>query len=122
MSDSPNVIVVVLDTQRQDYLGCYGNDLIQTPNIDAFAARSTRFTEAFPETLATVNVRRTLFTGRRVYPSRNWRPLPWYMCQSPGWEPIGDDEDTLAENLYAAGYHTGFVADTIPYFSPGFNF
>ena len=122
MSDRPNVIVVVLDTQRQDYLGCYGNERIQTPNIDAFAARSTRFTEAFPETLATVNVRRALFTARRVYPSRNWRPLPWYLCQSPGWEPIRDDEDTLAENLYAAGYHTGFVADTIPYFSPGFNF
>jgi len=122
MTGRPNVIVVVLDTQRLDYLGCYGNERICTPNIDAFAARSTRFTEAYPETLATVNVRRALFTGRRVYPSRNWRPLPWYLCQSPGWEPIGNDEDTLAENLYANGYHTGFVTDTIPYFSPGFNF
>jgi len=117
-----NVVVVILDTQRQDYLCCYGNERIQTPHIDAFAGRCTRFTEAYPETLATINVRRALFTGRRVYPSRDWRPLPWYMCQSPGWEPIRDDEDTLAENLAAAGYHTGFVTDTIPYFSPGFNF
>jgi len=122
MESRPNVVVIVSDTLRTAYLGCYGNPDIRTPNIDAFARRSVRFTRAYPESLPTIPVRRALHTGRRVFPFRDYRPVKWDIVYLPGWQPIGNDEDTLAENLAEAGYQTGFVTDTLPYFAPGFNF
>ena len=44
-----NVIVVVADIVRPKFLGCYGNEWMQTPCIDQFAQESTRFTRAHPE-------------------------------------------------------------------------
>ncbi len=32
-----NVFFIIIDSLRQDHLGCYGNDWIRTPNLDAFA-------------------------------------------------------------------------------------
>ena len=123
MPDSrPNIVVVVSDTLRTAHLGCYGNRQIHTPNLDAFARRAVRFTRAYPESLPTIPMRRTLHTGRRAYPFRDYRPVKWDIVYLPGWQPIDNAEDTLAENLAGAGYQTGFVSDTLPYFAPGFNF
>ena len=123
MSDArPNIIVVVSDTLRTAFLGCYGNDDIHTPHIDAFAADAALFEHAYPESLPTIPVRRTLHTGRRAYPFQDYRPLKWDIVYLPGWQPMSNDEDTVAENLVDAGYHTGFVSDTLPYFAPGLNF
>jgi arylsulfatase A-like enzyme len=118
----PNIVVVVSDTLRAGHVGCYGSDRIQTPNLDAFAAESVRFARAYPESLPTIPVRRALHTGRRAYPFRDYRPVKWDIVYLPGWQAMDNEEDTLAENLAAAGYQTGFVTDTLPYFAPGFNF
>ena len=122
MARKPNVIVVMSDTLRTAELGCYGSVSVSTPNIDAFAGRSLRFTRAYPESLPTIPVRRAMHTGRRAYPFRNYRPVKWDIVYLPGWQAIDNDEDTLAENLVAEGYQTGFATDTLPYFAPGFNF
>jgi len=114
--------VIVSDTLRTAHLGCYGNSRIRTPNIDAFAERAMRFTRAYPESLPTIPVRRALHTGRRAYPFRDYRPVKWDIVYLPGWQAMDNAEDTLAENLADAGYQTGFVTDTLPYFAPGFNF
>ena len=63
-----NVIVIVADTWRFDYLGCYGNDWIQTPNMDCLAAESTVFENAYAEGCPTVPTRRELLTGRYTLP------------------------------------------------------
>ncbi|MCM8816598.1 MAG: sulfatase [Candidatus Omnitrophica bacterium] len=107
---------------RADYLGCYGNKHIYTPNLDAFARESIVFTNAHPESLPTIPVRRALHTGRRCYPFNNYKLLKWCPIKLPGWQPLDDNEDTLAENLVDAGYYTGFVSDTSAYFTPGMNF
>ena len=117
-----NVVLVMTDTLRTAYLGCYGNPTIRTPNIDRFCRTATRFTRAYPESLPTIPVRRAIHTGRRAYPFRDYKPVKWDIVYQPGWQPIDNDEDTVAENLAAAGVHTGFVTDTLPYFAPGFNF
>jgi len=122
MNDRPNVVVVVSDTLRAADVGCYGPTETRTPNIDAFARRAVRFTNAYPESLPTIPVRRALHTGRRCFPFPEWHPVKWDIVYLPGWEPMANDEDTLAENLAAAGYQTGFVTDTMPYFAPGLNF
>ena len=104
-----NVVVIIADTLRTGHLGCYGNTEIQTPNIDAFAQRSVQFTRSYPESLPTIPVRRALHTGRRAYPFNDWKHLKWGTVRIPGWQPIAEEEDTLAENLADAGYQTGFV-------------
>lgn len=118
----PNVIVVVADTLRTAFLGCYGNDWISTPSIDRFAQQSVRFTRAHPECLPTIPTRRTLHSGRRAFPFNDYRPVPWDNVYLPGWQPMNAEESTIAETLQQAGYHTGFVADVPHYFVPGMNF
>ena len=122
MQQDPNILVVMSDTLRAADLGCYGSQEVHTPQIDAFAQRSVRFTRAYPESLPTIPVRRALHTGRRAFPFRNYRPVKWDVVYLPGWQAMDNDKDTLAENLAATGYQTGFVTDTLPYFTPGFNF
>jgi len=120
--DRPNIVVVIADTLRASDVGCYGHTHIRTPHIDAFAARGMRFMRAYPESLPTIPVRRAIHTGRRAYPFRNYKPVKWDTVYLPGWQPMADEEDTLAENLAAAGYHTGFVCTTQHCWNPGFNF
>ena len=43
-----NLVLIVSDTFRADYLGCYGNTWVQTPNIDALAREATSLTAATP--------------------------------------------------------------------------
>ncbi|MER7795506.1 sulfatase-like hydrolase/transferase [Streptomyces sp. NPDC097640] len=49
MSRRPNFVVFVADQLRADALGAFGNPLVSTPNLDALAARGTRFTQAFAQ-------------------------------------------------------------------------
>lgn len=95
MEKFPNLILIVSDTLRADYLGCYGNDKIHTPNLDAFAEESAVFDNAYPESLPTILVRRALHTGRRVYPFNNYYIPKWCSVHLPGWQPMNNDEDTI---------------------------
>ncbi len=117
-----NIVLVVVDTLRFADVGCYGNPHIKTPYMDALADGGTKFTNAHPESLPTIPARRAIYTGRRAYPFRNYQPLPWGTVYLPGWQPIAADEDTIAENLAAAGYQTGYVCSTQHCWNPGFNF
>ena len=42
-----NIILIMADQQRKDFLGCYGNPYVCTPNIDAIAQRSVQFDQCF---------------------------------------------------------------------------
>ena len=46
-ADKPNILWIVSEDNSSQWLGCYGNKDAQTPNLDALAARSTRFTAAY---------------------------------------------------------------------------
>lgn len=121
-SNRPNILVVVSDTHRTAFMGPYGNKTVQTPNFDRFARQSAVFERAHPECLPTIPTRRTLHSGRRAFPFRDYKPLPFDNVYLPGWQPMSPDEDTVAEALDRAGYHCGFVADVPHYFVPGQNF
>jgi len=119
---SLSLVLIVLDSLRADHVGCYGNEWIETPSMDALAGESVVFTRAFPESLPTIPVRRALHTGRRTFPFRGYRPRRGDTVQVPGWEPIPEDQATLAEVLKEEGYRTGFVTDTYHQFKPSMNF
>lgn len=65
----PNIVVINPDQMRWDYASCYGNPFIETRNIDALAARGTRFHKAFTAAPACGPSRASFLTGR--YPSEH---------------------------------------------------
>ena len=98
-----NVIVLVLDSLRPDYIGCYGNPKVKTPNIDRIAGEGTLFREAYSEGVPTGPARTAWFTGKYTFPFR-------------GWQPLKQSDSLLAEILTINGYDTAFVTDTSPIF------
>jgi arylsulfatase A-like enzyme len=108
--ESPNVVVLVIDTLRADYVGAYGGRA-HTPNIDALARDGLRFTSFHPEAMATVPARRSILTGRRVFPFRHWHVYRGLM-RTPGWAPIADPEhEAFTSVLRRHGYWTAYVTD-----------
>jgi arylsulfatase A-like enzyme len=105
----PNFLVVVIDTLRADHLGCYGGHGL-TPAMDELARRGLRFTHCYPEAMATVPARRSILTGRRVWPFRHWHEWPG-LLNTPGWAPISDPDETFTSALNRAGYWTAYVTD-----------
>ncbi|MCC6051177.1 MAG: sulfatase-like hydrolase/transferase, partial [Thermofilum sp.] len=115
-----NVIVVVLDSLRQDHVGFYrrllglqrvfeGVEPPETPNLDRFASESIVFANAYPSGLPTLPVREELLTGQFTLPYR-------------GWSPLRPDSYTMPELLKGFGYFTGLISDTYHLFKPGMNY
>ncbi|MGC9320095.1 MAG: sulfatase, partial [Armatimonadota bacterium] len=104
-----NVIVIVTDTMRRDHLGCYGNERVQTPNLDRLAAQSYIFENAYAASFPTVPNRMDIMTGRFTFIEAGWQPLP-------------RDATVLAEVLGAAGYTTMMIADTPHILANGYGY
>lgn len=97
----PDLLIVSVDTLRQDRLGAYGYPAARTPNIDGLARRGRRFTEAttcFPRTTPAIA---SLLTGL-------W---PQHHGSRELMQPIGDVR-TLGQLLQEAGYETVAVSST----------
>lgn len=92
----PDIIFIVLDTQRADRLGCYGHEKAITPNLDRFAAQSTLFENAISPAQWTVPSHASLFTG--LYPTAH------QLLQAD--QRLPDDRPHLAEVLNTVGYET----------------
>ena len=118
-----NVVLIIIDTLRQDHVGCYGNRWIKTPYLDTLAKESVLFTHAYPGSLPTLQVRRVLQTGCRVFPFIGHKDYKGNLfIGAPGWGPVFEQRDTIAEILQGHGYRTAFVTDTYHQFKPSENF
>ena len=116
-----NVVLVIIDSMRKDHVGAYGNGWIKTPNLDALARESLRFTQAYPDALPTICARRAIHTGMRTFPFKD-RPRAQESAPVRGWLPIPEEQPTLAEILQGEGYLTMLVTDTYHEFMPPMNF
>lgn len=101
--DRPNILFVFADQHRHDALGCAGNGLIETPNIDQLSSSGVRFTDAWCQSPICQPSRAALITGR--YPHelgvmRNFGP-----DMDSGWP-------TFMKQLQQAGYNTANVGKT----------
>jgi arylsulfatase A-like enzyme len=113
-----NIIIIGIDSLRKDYMGCFGNPWIRTPNFDKFFEKAIIFDRFRPNAIPTIPFRRGLMLGRRVFPYKDAVKFGW----SPmGWQPLGPDEVTFQDVLREAGYVTGLVTDAWHYFRPGMN-
>ena len=99
--DSPirNVLFISADDHAAHALGCYGNELIRTPNLDRLAARGARFTHAYTNAPLCTPSRQSLITGR--YPHASGVTL----LQTP----LAEEQVTIADYLKERGFQTGAV-------------
>ena len=70
--ERPNLVFLLGDDHRWDALGCMGNRIIQTPQIDGLAAAGTRFHNMFVTTAICVTSRASIFTGLHAHSHRIW--------------------------------------------------
>lgn len=117
-----NVVIVNLDSLRRDHVGVYGNDWIKTPNLDALARESLRFTRPYPESIPTIDARRSIYTGIRTWPFRDWVPQKGETFFPAGWQRMPEDQVSMTETLAENGYGTALITDTYHQFKPSMNF
>ena len=102
--EAPNVILVLADDLGYGELGSYGQEHIETPNLDRVAAEGMRFTQHYSGAPVCAPSRYVLMTGRNSGHATIRNNLK---VQSEGQTPIPSGELTLGELLKGAGYATG---------------
>ena len=95
-SSEPNVVLIVMDTTRADFLSCYGYPQATSPAIDRLAEEGVRYTRAFSTCYWTLPSHATLFSG--LYPTE--------AGATSVSNRLPAKVNTLAELLGARGYHT----------------
>jgi arylsulfatase A-like enzyme len=96
VASSPNVLWIVLDTERAQSMGLYGYSGSTTPRIDALARRGIVFDQAYAPASWTLPSHASMFTGR----------LP-VDIPAMSQEPLREGATTIAQAFDAAGYATG---------------
>ena len=109
----PNILLIMTDQHRHDFVGYAGASWLRTPNLDALAARGTVFTHAFTNSPICAPARCALATGLQAH---RCGVLSNRHC-------LGPDFRTFYQRLQQAGYWTGFAGKLdllkpVPYPTP----
>src|SRR5579885_888974 len=92
----PNFLFLIADDHAGYVLGCDGNPLARTPNIDVLASQGVRFSQHYCNSPVCTPSRQSLFTGQLPHAAGVTR-LP---------TPLAQDKPTLAKQFLKAGYKT----------------
>ena len=102
MPQKRNVLWIMCDQLRFDYLGCAGHPHLQTPNIDALAGRGVRFSRAYVQSPVCGPSRMSFYTGRYMRShGSNWNGFP-----------LRVGEPTLGNHLAEIGVRNVLVGKT----------
>ncbi len=72
-----NILFIMCDQLRWDYLSCYGHPCLRTPHIDSLAVRGVRFTRAYVQSPVCGPARMSFYTGRYVQShGASWNGFP----------------------------------------------
>ncbi len=97
-----NVLFIMCDQLRFDYLSCAGHPHLKTPNIDALAGRGVRFTRAYVQSPVCGPSRMSFYTGRYMRShGSNWNNFP-----------LRAGEPTLGDHLKEIGVRNVLVGKT----------
>lgn len=97
-----NVLFIMADQLRGDYLACAGHRTLRTPHLDALAARGTRFSNAFVQGPVCGSSRMSTYTGRYV------------TSHGSAWNfvPLSVGQKTLGDHLRPHGLRCAVVGKT----------
>lgn len=109
--DSPNIILIVMDTVRADHLSVYGYDQDTTPYLRNFADNATLYTQAIAPSNMTLSTHASIFTGLYSRKHGAHFAFPHY----PTGRPLQDKYYTMAEMLSEKGYFTSGVIGNVIY-------
>ncbi|HCE05205.1 MAG TPA: iduronate-2-sulfatase, partial [Verrucomicrobiales bacterium] len=98
-----NVLFIISDDLTATALGCYGNKLCQTPNIDRLATEGTRFTRAYCQATFCGPSRASLMFGYYPYASKA-------TGYTSGRKEVGVDKDSWAQHFKKNGYHSARIS------------
>ena len=98
---APNIVLFLTDQLRRDALGCYGNEICQTPNLDQLAEEGIRFDQAYTTSPVCSPARASLMSG--LYPHNHGVMLNTHIA--PAWSRgLSTDVPTFSHLLKEAGY------------------
>ena len=132
-----NLVIIMGDELSTKSVGSYGHPFVRTPNIDALAARGTRFTNAYTNTPLCMPARAAFATGRQPHETGYWDNVFAYDGRIPSWghalqatghrfttigklhyideqAPTGIDEQILPMHLFDGGDVWGLIRDDPP--------
>lgn len=95
----PNIVFIMLDDLGYADFGCYGSEMIETPNVDRLCAESLKFTDCYAGGAVCAPSRSVLMTGFDTGHSS--------IRANAGTAPIPPEDFTVGELLQQAGYVTG---------------
>jgi arylsulfatase A-like enzyme len=101
-----NLVYITLDSLNRHFLPAYGNDWVQTPNLDRLAERGVVFDRHYAGSVPCMPARREMWTGSEELWWRWWGPVePW--------------DRTLAYEMGRAGVTSQLVTDHYHFFEWG---
>jgi len=106
-----NVLWIVVDTTRADYIGAYGNETARTPTLDGLAARGLLFEHGYTQAPSTLISVSSYMSGRhRLNTGMDFDMFN----RKNAFHPLSKENHTLAEALQGAGWKTwGATANLI---------
>ncbi|MBG7611220.1 sulfatase-like hydrolase/transferase [Polaribacter sp. BAL334] len=105
----PNIVILLADDMGYGELGCYGQEVIKTPNIDKLASEGMRFTQFYAGSAVCAPSRGVLMTGMQVG-KLNVRGNYGHVADGNwGRVALKKSEITIGEMLKDAGYQTSFI-------------
>jgi arylsulfatase A-like enzyme len=102
MASKPNILFIMADQLRADYLSCYGHPTLKTPNLDWLASRGVLFNRAYAQSAVCGPARMSVYTGRYVLSHG----------ATLNDTPLRQDEWTIGDYLRPIGYRTVLVGKT----------
>ncbi|MFT6557596.1 MAG: arylsulfatase A-like enzyme [Sneathiella sp.] len=102
MSKTRNILFIMCDQLRADYLACNGHPTIKTPNIDQLAARGVNFSRAYVQAPVCGSSRMCFYTGRYMFShGATYNGVPLNIAQP-----------TLGDHMRELGVQTGLLGKT----------
>ena len=99
VASKPNILYILADDLGYGDLGCYGQDVIKTPNIDKLASEGLLFRQHYAGATVCAPSRNSLITGQHM----------GHTTIKSMEKPIKKEDITVAEVLKTAGYSTGVI-------------
>lgn len=105
-AERPNLIWIMADDLGYAELGCYGQQVIQTPRLDQMAREGLRFTQFYAGATVCAPSRSVLMTGQH---HGHTRVRGNAGAANPEAQALTADDTTVARVLQQAGYHTALI-------------